>query len=112
MREDEFVTSVFAARTFRRAPIPPALLKSLLPRLAPDAEIHTPYGATEALPVASIGAREVLSETAAATARGAGTCVGLPFSGVDVRIIERTAQPIGIGRKREHWRWARSARSW
>jgi olefin beta-lactone synthetase len=77
------------------APIPPALLVSLLPRLSPDADIFTPYGATEALPVASISAREVLSETATATARGAGTCVGLPFSGVEIRIIERTSQPIG-----------------
>jgi acyl-CoA synthetase (AMP-forming)/AMP-acid ligase II len=76
------------------APIPPALLKSLLPRLAADAEIHTPYGATEALPVASISAREVLAETATATAQGAGTCVGLPFSGVEVRIIARTSTPI------------------
>ena len=36
----------------------------------PEGEIHTPYGATEALPVASIGDREVLGETAALTRQG------------------------------------------
>ena len=41
--------------------------------------MHTPYGATEALPVASIAASEVLGETAAQTAPGAGVCVGPPF---------------------------------
>ena len=37
----------------------------------PDGEIHTPYGATEALPVASIGSREVLGETQFPTRHGA-----------------------------------------
>jgi acyl-CoA synthetase (AMP-forming)/AMP-acid ligase II len=55
--------------------------------LGPDAEVHTPYGATEALPVASIGSREILGETAAKTAGGAGTCVGRPMEGLDLRII-------------------------
>ncbi len=48
----------------------------------PEGDIYTPYGATEALPVASISASEVLAETAAQTARGRGTCVGKPFSGI------------------------------
>ncbi len=34
------------------------------------ADLHTPYGATESLPVASISAREVLARTAAKTRRG------------------------------------------
>lgn len=50
-------------------------------------QIFTPYGATEALPVASIGSREILGETADETRRGRGTCVGRPVPAVEVRII-------------------------
>lgn len=53
-----------------------------------ETELHTPYGATEALPICSISSTEVLNSTAAQTAEGAGTCVGKPFRGVDVRIID------------------------
>lgn len=69
------------------APVPPVVLERLHTLLRPDAEVHTPYGATEALPVASIGSREILGETAAKSARGAGTCVGRPMDGLDLRII-------------------------
>jgi olefin beta-lactone synthetase len=57
-------------------------------------DIHTPYGATESLPVCSISGREVLEEIAALTAAGSGTCVGRPFPHVEVRIIEITEGPI------------------
>ena len=50
-------------------------------------DIHTPYGATESLPVCSISGREVLEETDARTRTGAGTCVGRPFPHVKVRVI-------------------------
>ena len=40
--------------------------------LMPNAEAHTPYGMTEALPVASIGSAEILAETRAASERGEG----------------------------------------
>jgi len=71
------------------APVPPALWEASR-NLLPYGELHSPYGATEALPVSSIGAQEVLSETAAATLAGAGTCVGRPVPGVEVRIIPVT----------------------
>ncbi|MCA9052251.1 MAG: AMP-binding protein [Planctomycetaceae bacterium] len=58
------------------------------------ADLYTPYGATESLPVASIGGREVLERTAALTAQGKGTCVGRTFPGVDVKIVEITDGPI------------------
>lgn len=81
------------------APVPPAVLERLLPLLDEKAEIHTPYGATEALPVASIEAHEVLNETAALTRAGRGTCVGRPFEQVRVRIIARVDGPLAeIGR--------------
>jgi acyl-CoA synthetase (AMP-forming)/AMP-acid ligase II len=56
--------------------------------ILPNGEIHTPYGATEALPVSSIAASEVLSETATRTQQGEGTCVGAALPGVSVRVIE------------------------
>lgn len=55
-----------------------------------DADIHTPYGATESLPVCSISGCEVLNRTAEQTRRGAGTCVGRRFPQIDVKVIEMT----------------------
>ena len=76
------------------APVPPVVLERMHTLLGPEAEVHTPYGATEALPVASIGSREILGETAEQTMRGAGTCVGTPMDGLDVRIIRIDDAPI------------------
>jgi len=64
-------------------------------RMLPDnCEIFTPYGATEALPVSSIGSSMILGETAPETDAGGGTCVGLPIPEVQVRIIRITDEPI------------------
>lgn len=64
-------------------------------RMLPDnCEIFTPYGATEALPVSSIGSRMILGETAAETDAGGGTCVGYPNPNVQVRIIKITDEGI------------------
>ncbi len=68
------------------APVPPALMAQMS-SIIPNGEIHTPYGATEALPVSSISASEVLEHTAAQTRQGEGTCVGQPLPGVEVRVI-------------------------
>jgi acyl-CoA synthetase (AMP-forming)/AMP-acid ligase II len=76
------------------APVPPHVLKRMKAAIPPDGDVHTPYGATEALPVASIAASEVLSETAAASATGAGTCVGRHFPGIEWRVIRITDEPI------------------
>ena len=69
------------------APVPPALMRQMR-AIIPQGEIHTPYGATEALPVSSISATEVLEQTAVRTQKGEGTCVGRPLPQVSVRIIE------------------------
>ena len=53
-------------------------------------EFHTPYGATEAIPVSHISSGTVLNETAALTNQGMGTCVGTPAPGVEVRILSVT----------------------
>ena len=76
------------------APVPAVVLERMHSMLGPEAEVHTPYGATEALPVASIGSREILNDTAEQTMRGAGTCVGKPMHGLDVRIIRIDDAPI------------------
>ena len=77
------------------APVPIHVLERMQRALAgADADIYTPYGATEALPICSIGGKQVLSTTAAKTRKGAGTCVGRTFPHVSVRIIEITEGPI------------------
>ncbi len=76
------------------APVSVKLLDRLKRVLPPDAEVYTPYGATEALPVAMISASEVLDETAAKTENGAGICVGTRFGTVRWKIIAITDEPI------------------
>ncbi len=76
------------------APVPPAVLAKMKRAIADDGEIYTPYGATEALPVASISASEVLNETAKQTADGAGTCVGKNYSGIEWKVIKVVEGPI------------------
>ena len=75
------------------APVPPALMAKMR-AIIPNGEIHTPYGATEALPVSSISATEVLEQTAVRTQKGEGTCVGRPLPNVLVRIVDPTEGPI------------------
>jgi acyl-CoA synthetase (AMP-forming)/AMP-acid ligase II len=66
-------------------------MKAVIPR---DGDVHTPYGATEALPVATIAASEVLSETWPLTEQGRGVCVGRRFPGIDWRVIRIVDGPI------------------
>jgi acyl-CoA synthetase (AMP-forming)/AMP-acid ligase II len=76
------------------APVSAALLERLARLVDPPAQIFTPYGATESLPVASIGSDEILGETRAATERGMGVCVGAPVDGMEVDVISIDDQPI------------------
>jgi len=76
------------------APVPSAVLEQMKECLDQTCEMHTPYGATEALPVASISAAEVLSDTAAATRQGAGVCVGRRFAGIEWRVIRAVDAPL------------------
>jgi acyl-CoA synthetase (AMP-forming)/AMP-acid ligase II len=69
-------------------------LATLTEHLADDCEIHTPYGATEALPVTSITSSEILTDTRHQTDTGAGVCVGSPVAGVEVAIIRVSDDPI------------------
>lgn len=76
------------------APVPARVLERFATMLEPDIQLFTPYGATEALPVCSIGSREILSETRHATDRGAGVCVGRPARGMSVEVIRIGDEPI------------------
>lgn len=76
------------------APVPATVLRKTLACVAPGAKMHTPYGATECLPVATIEAAEVLGETSARTDEGAGVCVGRKFDSIDWRVIRITDDPI------------------
>lgn len=75
------------------APVHPILLKHVQ-SLVPNGRVFTPYGATEALPVACITAEEVLRDTYEKTLQGRGTCVGHPLPGVRVRIIPVTDEAL------------------
>jgi acyl-coenzyme A synthetase/AMP-(fatty) acid ligase len=76
------------------APVSASLIERLTRLLDPPAQIHTPYGATESLPVASIGSDEILRETREFTERGLGVCVGQPVHGMDVLVIRIDDDPI------------------
>ena len=76
------------------APVSARVLERFSKMLSPGTQVFTPYGATEALPVCSIGSDEILRETRAQTDQGAGVCVGRPVEGVDVKIIRISDDPI------------------
>ncbi len=76
------------------APVSPANLEQFSAMLSEEAEIHTPYGATEAMPVMSAGSREILNETRKFTDQGYGICVGRPVPGIEVCIIRISDDPI------------------
>ncbi|MBA3019190.1 MAG: AMP-binding protein [Proteobacteria bacterium] len=76
------------------APVSPSNIARFALTLSDGVEIHTPYGATEAMPVISIASKEILSETAELSKKGFGICIGRPVNGLEVRIIEINDNPI------------------
>nr|MDJ0954799.1 alpha/beta fold hydrolase [Acidimicrobiia bacterium] len=62
------------------APVSGELLRRVS-HLVPNAELHTPYGMTEVLPVADISLAQIEQ-----AGRGKGVCVGEPVPGVEVLI--------------------------
>jgi olefin beta-lactone synthetase len=69
------------------APVPASLWEHSH-TLLPQGKLHSPYGATEALPIATISADEI----DATSVRGA--CVGRSLRGVDVRVIGISEESI------------------
>lgn len=70
------------------APVPGDLLENMQSILKDGAEIYTPYGATESLPIVSLEAKEIIEETWPLTRKGHGTCVGRPLPGIDIAIMK------------------------
>ncbi len=80
------------------APVPQQLWTASRTFL-PNGKLHSPYGATESLPVSSISASEIAAlEKPQCNLLGytstAGACVGRPLPEIDVRIIAITDAPI------------------
>jgi olefin beta-lactone synthetase len=73
------------------APVPVSLLRRVQ-ALVPNAELHTPYGMTEALPVTDISLAQI-----EAAGSGNGVCVGTAVPGVQIRIsaLDDAAQADG-----------------
>ena len=63
------------------APVPAELLRAA-GDILPGADLHTPYGMTEVLPVADISLTEI-----EAAGTGDGVCVGYPVPEVEVAIV-------------------------
>ncbi|MCF6290235.1 MAG: AMP-binding protein [Desulfobacterales bacterium] len=76
------------------APVSGELIGRVRAIMAEDGEVHTPYGATECLPIASITGSEILDHTWEKTRTGAGTCVGRPLPGITIRVIPVCNGPI------------------
>ena len=69
------------------APVSGDLLSRMYDVLPNDAEIHTPYGATESLPIVSIEGKEITEDTWALSKQGKGTCVGRSLPGIEIQIV-------------------------
>jgi len=76
------------------APVSPQVIEQFHSMLNTGVEIHTPYGATEAVPIISITSDEILSETKMLSEQGYGICIGRPINDIDIRIIKITDDPI------------------
>jgi len=76
------------------APIPADMHRRFRDILRPGVQLHTPYGATESLPVSTIGSDKVLTETWERTSLGYGTCIGTLFPRVNVEIVRISDEPM------------------
>ena len=99
----ESVTRVISAG----AAVPVGTIRRMQKSVYRDAEIHTPYGATECLPVSSISASQMDDKLIDRIESGDGVCVGRPVEPNSVRIIkisemafndlsETTEMPFGM----------------
>ena len=76
------------------AAVPPMTVERVMAALPSSARLHTPYGATECLPVATVDSETILHESRPLTESGAGVCVGRVVSPNEVHIIAITDDPI------------------
>ncbi len=76
------------------APVSGELLTRMKKILPPETQIHTPYGATESLPIVSIESTEIINDTWKHTREGRGTCVGRPLPGIEIEVIKISPREI------------------
>ncbi|MCD4653637.1 AMP-binding protein [bacterium] len=76
------------------APINPEILRYITATLSNKAQVFSGYGATEAMPLSTIGSNTILSETCHGTDTGKGVCVGAPNKGISLEIIGISDKPI------------------
>jgi len=99
----ESVTRVISAG----AAVPIRTIRRMQKAVYRDAEVHTPYGATECLPVSSIRASQLDDKLVDQIESGDGVCVGRPIEPNEARIIrisemafndlsETTEMPLGM----------------
>lgn len=69
------------------APVSGELIRRIQAILPEDASVHTPYGATESLPIVSIEGHEIVNTTWELTKQGKGTCVGRALPGIEIAIL-------------------------
>jgi acyl-CoA synthetase (AMP-forming)/AMP-acid ligase II len=85
------------------APVPAETLADIA-ELAPHASLHTPYGMTEALPIADIDLEGIVAAEQSGIATAAGVCVGFPVPGAEVLVVPMhfdalagTPDPLPVG---------------
>ena len=78
------------------APVHPKVIDRMHRALESHADIHTPYGATECLPVATMAGRDLAGSLSAGNRSGKGICVGQPLSANEVRVISISDRPIDL----------------
>jgi olefin beta-lactone synthetase len=76
------------------APVSPANIEQFSTMLSKETQIHTPYGAAEAVPIISIGSHEILSETKKLSEQGFGMCIGRPIGNTTIKLIKINDHPI------------------
>ncbi len=78
------------------APISGDLIARMQAILPSGARIHTPYGATESLPIVSLEGKEIVESTWPLSRHGYGICVGRPLPGIEISVIALSDAPIPL----------------
>ncbi|HTF89898.1 MAG TPA: fatty acid CoA ligase family protein [Planctomycetota bacterium] len=76
------------------APVEAELVRRARAVLGSGGEVFTPYGATEALPVAHVEGELLAATLGERAARGEGTCVGEAAPSLEIRLIQVSDEPI------------------
>ena len=76
------------------APVPWPLVRRVRALLRPGASLHTPYGMTEALPIACPSDNGILGDALERTRCGGGIYLGKPVPGIRVTILPASDEPM------------------